>query len=289
MSTNALPSNRRIFTFLMVTPSVLTTLFLLVIPMAVIIVYSFLERGPYGGVIAHFSLDSYKELFRPVYLPVFINTLKMSGVSTIFTLLIAYPMAYYMAIRRPDRAGILMALLIIPFWIDFMIRMSSWMVMLGRNGTINSAFSWLGLISEPMHLLGTYPAVVVGMTYAFLPTAVLPIYAVLKGIDTRLLEAADDLGANPVTSFLRVTLPLSLPGVLAAIFFVFVPSMGAYAIPVLLGGGKSIILGNLIVQLFLSFRNMPLGAALSVVLLCISLVVITLYMSVLRKIEEGHR
>ena len=137
-------------------------------------------------------------------------------------------------------------------------------------------------------MMGTYPAVMVGMTYAFLPTAVLPIYAVLNGMDRRLLEAAGDLGANPAVSFWRVTLPLSLPGVLAAVFFVFVPSMGVYAIPVLLGGGKSIILGNLIVQLFLDFRNMPLGAAFSVTLLAISLVVIGIYMGVLRKIEEGR-
>ena len=286
---SSLTSNKRFVTALMISPSILTTIFVLIIPMLVIIGYSFLERGPYGGVLLNFSLDSYKELFRPVYLPVFINSLKMSGVSTIITLLVAYPIAYYMAIKRPDRAGLLLALLIIPFWIDFMIRMSSWMVLLGRNGTINETLEWFGIISEPLRLIGTYPAVVVGMTYAFLPTAVLPIYAVLKGLDKRLLEAADDLGANPVKSFLRITLPLSLPGVLAAIFFVFVPAMGVYAIPVLLGGGKSIILGNLIVQLFLDFRNMPLGAALSVLLLVISLVVITLYMSALRKIEESHK
>lgn len=285
----SIPSHKRLITALMISPSILTTIFILVIPMTVIVAYSFLERGPYGGVIYHFSLESYKELFRPVYLPVFLNSLKMSGISTIITLLVAYPIAYYMAIRRPERAGILLALLIIPFWIDFMIRMSSWMVLLGRNGTINETLSWFGIISEPLRLIGTYPAIIVGMTYAFLPTAVLPIYAVLKGLDKRLLEAADDLGANPVKSFLRITLPLSLPGVLAAIFFVFVPAMGVYAIPVLLGGGKSIILGNLIVQLFLDFRNMPLGAALSVLLLVISLIVITLYMSTLRKIEESHQ
>lgn len=279
----------RATTLLMISPAVITTIFLMVIPMLVIITYSFLERGMYGGVENSFSLGSYQELFRPIYLPIFWNSVKIAGASTIITLLVAYPMAYYMAVKRPDRAGALLALLIIPFWVDFMIRMSAWMVLLGRTGTINSVLGWLGLIDQPLHLMGSYSAVMVGMTYAFLPTAVLPIYSVLNGMDKKLLEAAGDLGANPVASFFRVTFPLSLPGVMAAIFFVFVPAMGVYAIPVLLGGGKSIILGNLIVQLFLDFRNMPLGAAFSVVLLAISLVVIGIYMSVLRKIEEGRK
>jgi spermidine/putrescine transport system permease protein len=160
--------------------------------------------------------------------------------------------------------------------------------LLGRNGTINSALVGLGMVEQPIRMIGTYPAVLVGMLYAFLPTTVLPIYAALSGLDRRLLEAADDLGANPLQSFWRVTFPLSLPGVMAAILFVFVPAMGVYAIPVLLGGGKSIILGNLIVQLFLDFRNIPLGAAVSVVLLAISSVIIVCYMRVLRSVEEAR-
>jgi spermidine/putrescine transport system permease protein len=158
-------------------------------------------------------------------------------------------------------------------------------VLLGRNGLINATLQAFGFIDQPVGLLGTYGAVLVGMLYAFLPSAVLPIYAALQPIDRSLLEAARDLGASPAKTFLRVTVPLSLPGVMAAALFVFVPSMGVFAIPVLLGGGKSIIVGNLIVQLFLEFRNMPLGAAVSVVLLVFSSVAILLYMRALRRAE----
>lgn len=273
-------------TAMLLAPSLVTVVLLLVAPMTLVVAYSFAGRDAYGGVVAGFSLQNYAEALQPIYLPVLVNTLMLALWSTIICLIVGYPIAYFIAFRAGRHAPLLLVLLLIPFWVDFLIRISAWMVLLGRYGPINNAMISLGLLEQPVRLLGTYGAVLVGMLYAFLPSAVLPIYAALRPIDRRLLEAAADLGASPVEAFWRTTFPLSLPGVMAAILFVFVPAMGVYAIPVLLGGGKSIILGNLIVQLFLEFRNMPLGAAISVMLLIVSMAVIALYMRILNRIEE---
>ena len=283
--------NRRAYsltTLAMLAPSLIMAVLLLAIPLFIVVAYSFAGRDAYGAVVTGFTLDSYRELFQATYLPIFLNSLRLAFASTAISVLLGYPIAYFIVFRAGRYATLLLALLLIPFWIDFMIRMSSWMVLLGRNGTINGLLTGIGIVDQPIRMIGTYPAVLVGMLYAFLPTTVLPIYASLNSIDRRLIEAANDLGASPLEAFWRVTFPLSLPGVMAAILFVFVPAMGVYAIPVLLGGGKSIILGNLIVQLFLEFRNIPLGAAVSVVLLVLSSVVIVFYMRLLSRVEAAR-
>jgi spermidine/putrescine transport system permease protein len=278
----------RLVTLAMLGPSLVMSVLLLAIPFLIIVAYSFAPRDAYGGVVSGFSVASYIALFQPMYLPIFFNSLKIALYSTVVCLLVGYPIAYFIAFKASRYAALLLALLLIPFWVDFMIRMSSWMVLMGRNGLINEVLQGLGLIDSPLRLLGTYGAVMVGMLYAFLPATVLPIYSALNPIDRRLMEAAADLGAGPLETFWRTTFPLSLPGVMAAVLFVFVPAMGVYAIPVLLGGGKSIIVGNLIVQLFLEFRNIPLGAAVSVVLLGFSFLITLLYMRLLNRIEEAH-
>lgn len=275
-----------VVTATLLAPSLIAVILLLVAPMILVVTYSFAGRDAYGGVIAGFSWQNYAEALQPIYFPILFNTLMLAFWSTVICLVVGYPIAYFIAFKAGRFAPLLLALLLIPFWVDFLVRISAWMVLLGRNGPLNHAMLSLGLIAQPVRLLGTYGAVLVGMLYAFLPSAVLPIYAALRPIDRRLLEAAADLGASPVEAFWRATFPLSLPGVMAAILFVFVPAMGVYAIPVLLGGGKSIILGNLIVQLFLEFRNMPLGAAISVLLLIVSMAVIAAYMRLLNRIEE---
>lgn len=282
---SAADRRRTIGTLLMLAPSTVLILVLLVVPTILIVIYSFAGRDDYGGLVPDFTLDHYRELLTPTYVPILWNSLQLAFANTVICILVAYPVACFIVFRAGRWATILLILMLIPFWIDFMVRMSAWVVLLGRNGLINATLQAFGLIDQPVGLLGTYGAVLVGMLYAFLPSAVLPIYAALQPIDRTLLEAARDLGASPAKTFLRVTVPLSLPGVMAAALFVFVPSMGVFAIPVLLGGGKSIIVGNLIVQLFLEFRNMPLGAAVSVVLLILSSVAILLYMRALRRAE----
>lgn len=269
----------------MLSPAVvLLTLFILM-PLCVVFAYSFALRDSYGAVLPGFTLDNYRELFQGVYLLVFINSFKLAAATTVICLLVGYPVAYFIAFKAGRAAPALLLLLLIPFWINFLIRISAWVVLLGRGGLINQSLMVTGFLDEPVGMLGTYGATLVGMVYAFLPVTVFPIYAALTPIDRRLLEAGADLGAGPIESFVRVTFPLSLPGVLAAALFVFVPSMGVFAIPVLLGGGKEIILGNLIVQLFLEFRNIPVGAAVSVLLLALSGVGIVAYMRALRRVE----
>lgn len=275
----------RIETGAMLAPSVVLLVLFVLVPLCVVAAYSFALRDPYGAVLPGFTLDNYRELFQSVYLLVFVNSFKLAAATTVLCLLIGYPVAYFIAFRAGPWAPALLMLLLIPFWINFLIRISAWVVLLGRGGLINQGMLATGIIDAPVGMLGTVGATLVGMVYAFLPLTVFPIYAALQPIDRRLLEAGADLGAGPATTFLRVTMPLSLPGVLAAALFVFVPSMGVFAIPVLLGGGKEIILGNLIVQLFLEFRNIPLGAAVSVLLLVFSGIGILLYMRALRRVE----
>lgn len=272
-------------TGLMLTPSVLLLGLFILLPLCVVFAYSFALRDPYGAVLPGFTLDNYRELVQGVYLRVLMNSFTLAAWTTALCLLIGYPVAYFIAFKAGRAAPALLLLLLIPFWINFLIRISAWVVLLGRGGLINKALVFSGVIDEPIGMLGTVGATLVGMVYAFLPLAVFPIYAALTPIDRRLMEAGADLGAGPAETFARVTLPLSLPGVLAAALFVFVPSMGVFAIPVLLGGGKDIILGNLIVQLFLEFRNIPVGAAVSILLLVFSGLGILLYMRALRRVE----
>lgn len=269
----------------MVAPAVLLVVVFMAIPMLIVLGYSFAGRDAYGGIVPDFTLASYAELLKPIYIPVLINSIQLSAATTALCVLIGYPVAYFISYRAGRWAPVLLVAMLIPFWINFLIRISAWVVLLGYNGLINDIAVWIGALQGPVRMLGSYGAVLVGMVYAFLPLAVFPIYAALQPIDRRLLEAARDLGASPATGFWRVTFPLSLPGVLAACLFVFVPSMGVFAVPVLLGGGKSIIIGNIIVQLFLEFRNMPMGAAVSMVLLLFASVGILVYMRAMRWTE----
>lgn len=269
----------------MLAPSVLLLGIFVLAPLCIVAAYSFALRDPYGAVLPGFTLQNYADLFQSVYLLVFVNSFELAASTTILCLIIGYPVAYFIAFKAGRFAPALLLLLLIPFWINFLIRISAWVVLLGRGGLINQGLVRTGLIDAPVGMLGTYGATLVGMVYAFLPLTVFPVYAALQPIDRRLIEAGADLGAGPAETFLRITLPLSLPGVLAAALFVFVPSMGVFAIPVLLGGGKDIILGNLIVQLFLEFRNIPLGAAVSMLLLGFAGIGILLYMRALRRVE----
>ncbi|MQT14905.1 ABC transporter permease [Segnochrobactrum spirostomi] len=283
------PARRRALVLAgLLSPATVLMIVFLVAPMLIVIGYSFSARDDYGGVLPVFTSENYTALLDPLYLHVLWNSVSLAGLTTIICLIVGYPAAYFIAFRAGRLAPVLLVLMLIPFWINFLIRISAWVVLLGRNGLVNAGLVASGLLDAPIGMLGTEGAVLVGLVYAFLPTAIFPIYAALNPIPPILIEAADDLGAGPIAAFWRVTLPLSLPGVMAAILFVFVPAMGAFAIPALLGGGKSIVIGNLIVQLFLEFRNIPLGAAVSVVLLAASIALILVYMRILQRLEAAR-
>jgi len=235
-------------------------------PLLFVIVVSLATRGPYGQTIFNLTAGNYLRAVDALYLPAYWRTVWIATATTLLCLLVSFPVAYYLALRAPVRwKRLLLVLTVVPFWTSFLIRTYAWMLLLRSEGLINSAFQSAGLISAPLKLLYTDFAVLIGQVYGELPFMILPIYVVLERLDVRLLEASQDLGANRLWTFLRVTLPLSRPGLIAGIVLVFIPSLGAFITPDLLGGAKSMMIGNLIQNQF-ALLNQPFGSALSLIL-----------------------
>nr|WP_245155715.1 ABC transporter permease [Paracoccus ravus] len=257
---------------------------LLVLPLAVVLVYSLGERAPAGGYAPALTLAQYANLGSRW--AAFQNTLLLAPAGTLAALLIAYPLAYFLAVRaNPRWRTLLLVLVIVPFWTSILIRSYAWIFLLGGRG-IPALLSDLGL--GDIRLINTPFAVLVGIVYGYLPLMVFPIYVSLEKLDKRLLEASSDLGAAPWRSFLQVTLPLSLPGVATGSMLVFILLMGEYLIPQMLGGGKVFFVGNALVDLFLQSRNWAFGSAMAVTLVAIMLVTVTLYMRFLRRIGAAR-
>ncbi|HVX88067.1 MAG TPA: ABC transporter permease [Gemmatimonadales bacterium] len=236
------------------------------VPLLLVAAYSVMQRGIYGGVEQGLTLASYRQLFDPLYLGIFWESLLLSGAATLGCLLIGYPMAYVIA-RSGRWRRVLLFLVVLPFWTSFLVRTYAVIFLLRDSGLINETLLALGLIDTPLTLLYTPGAVLAGLIYGFLPFAVLPIYASLEKLDPTLLEAAEMLGARPATGFWRVTLPLTMPGVVAGGLLVFIPALGSFLTPDLLGGAKTSLLGNLIQNQFTTGRDWPFGAAASMLLL----------------------
>jgi spermidine/putrescine transport system permease protein len=265
----------------LVTPvSVWLGLFFLV-PLCLIAVIS-LRPDLRGGVLVSFTptLDQYRTLFeKPAYLRLFGTSVVMALAVAACATALAFPVAYFLAFRAGRRAGLFLALLLIPFWTSFLLRVMAWKVMLGSNGVINSFLQSTGLTSEPLQfLLYNRFAVVVTLIYVWIPFVALPILAGLQRIDTTLFEAASDLGSNRLQRFRRITLPLSLPGILAAFFMCFIPTVGEYVTPLLVGGSAGSMYGNLIQDFFTKAANWPLGAAMSLVMLAGTLALVAIAM-----------
>jgi putrescine transport system permease protein len=244
-----------------------------------------LTRSAEGGFSFAGRLDNYAlVLSDPFYLDALVVSLRTAFVSTLVCLLIGYPMAYAIARARPHLRGLLLMLVVLPFWTSFLIRIYAWMAILNSNGLVNGALLGLGLIDQPLALLHTEFAVHLGIVYAYLPFMVLPLYAVLERMDPALLEAASDLGARPWRAFLSVTLPLSFPGVAAGCLLVFIPAVGEFVIPELLGGGGSNMLGRALWTEFFANRDWPLASALAIVLLAL---VVAPFVAMRRMLERG--
>ena len=259
---------------LLVAPAAAVFLALLVLPIIVVLVMSLGDRAEAGGYQAALTLAQYANL--PARWTAFKNTLVMAPTGTLICLVIAYPLAYFLALKANPRTRLLLLILVIvPFWTSFLIRTYAWIFILGGKG-IPALLASLGF--DDIRLINTPFAVMVGIVYAYLPLMVFPIYVGLEKLDKRLLEASADLYATPVGSFLQVTLPLSAPGVVTGCMLVFILLMGEYLIPALLGGGKVFFVGNALVDLFLQSRNWPFGAACAVALVAVMLVTVTLYM-----------
>lgn len=239
----------------------------LVVPVVLILAYSFFERGTYGGVVPTFTLDNFARALDPLYLRVLVFSVRVALIATVVALLIGYPAAYLIATLPPRWRTPVLVLTVLPFWTSLLIRTYAWIVLLNREGLINRGLEGVGLIEQPLELLNNEFAIVLGLVYGYLPLMILPIYASIERLNPELREASADLGGNPVRTFLRVTLPLTLPGIAAGCIFVFVPSLGNFIVPDLLGGGLSSMIGNLIQSQFLRARDWPFGATLSLVLI----------------------
>jgi spermidine/putrescine transport system permease protein len=261
-------------------PSLFWLVVFFLIPLIIVFVYSFLSRGAYGQIEWEFNLQNYARFFDPLYLKVFARSFRIAGITTLACFLLGYPMAYWMATRPPKWRNTLLLLLMIPFWTNFLVRTYAWILILRDSGLINSALLGLGLISEPLPLFGNDLAIIIGLVYGWFPDMVLPCYAAIERLDFSLVEAAQDLYANELRAFARVIFPLTLPGIVAGSILVFIPSLGAYVTPDLLGGAKSVMIGNVIQSQFLTVRDYPFGSAFSFVLMAMMLVATLLYFRV---------
>ena len=264
----------------LLSPSLLWLIVFFVVPLVIVFIYSFLKRGPYGEIRWEFNLQNYVRFFDPLYLKIFLRSFKIAGITTVLCFLLGYPMAYWLATRPKKWRNTLLLLIMIPFWTNFLIRTYAWILILQDTGLINQFLLNLGIIGQPLKLFGTETAVIIGLVYGWFPDMVLPCYAALERLDFSLVEAAEDLYANEVRSFWRVIFPLSLPGVIAGSILVFVPSLGAYITSDLLGGAKSVMIGNVIQSQFLTVRDYPFGSAFSFVLMTIMLIATLLYFRV---------
>ncbi|MBH2035229.1 MAG: ABC transporter permease, partial [Pseudomonadales bacterium] len=268
---------------LLTAPAMLVLLVFLLAPLAIMFLVSILQSGDYGGVVwGQYSLDAYINflyerdlddswVFNTDYLQIFQRSLLLSLLTTAGCLLIGFPTALYLALQSERKRNLLLFLVTVPFWTNLLVRTYAWILLLRNGGLVDAGLQGVGLTEQPLGLLYTDTAVIIGLLYCFLPFMVLPIYTSLEKLDWRLVEAAFDLGANRFQALKRIIIPLSMPGIIAGVMLVFIPSLGNYIIPELLGGGKSLMIGNLIQLQFGSSHNWPFGAALAFALLSLVL------------------
>jgi spermidine/putrescine transport system permease protein len=253
---------------LLLAPATLWLLIFLVIPSLALVALSFAKNGTYGQIVWELGLHNYRRAFDAKYLPVLIRTLAFAGSATTLCLLLGYPLAYFLVFRAGKWRNALLIGLMVPFWSSTLVAFYSWMIVLGKEGLLNTALLKLGFLSQPLGLLYTPQSVVLGLVYFYLPFMVLPLYGSLDKVPRSLVEAAYDLGASRWTAFLKVTVPLSLPGIITGCLLTFIPCMGDFITAELMGGPRYYLLGNLISNQFLMAQDWPFGAALTVILLC---------------------
>jgi spermidine/putrescine transport system permease protein len=270
--------------FLLLAPAGAWFLLMLVVPLSVVLVFSFGERGAAGGYVPAFTLEQYANL--PARWAAFRNTLFLAPVGTLSALLIAYPLAYFLAVRVSAKwKMLLLVLVIVPFWTSILIRSYAWIFLLGGKG-IPALIEFIGF--PAIRLINTPFSVLVGIVYGYLPLMVFPIFVSLDRLDKRLLEASSDLGAKPWPTFLQITLPLSIPGIATGCMLVFILLMGEYLIPAILGGGKVFFVGNALVDLFLQSRNWAFGSAVAVTLIVVMLATVTVYMRFMARLSANR-
>jgi len=258
-------------------PALLWMGLLFVVPLFIVLAVSFATRGTYGGIIWHFTLSNYIDLIHPLYGRILGQSLFFATMTTILCLLIGFPFAYYIA-RAPRRQqSVWLMLVLVPFWTNFLVRTYAWMLILRTEGLVNTFLLNWGVIDQPVQLLYTPFAVLLGLVYGYLPFMILPLYVACERLDPMLIDAASDLYASRVAVFRRVILPLAKPGVIAGSILVFIPTVGAFITPDLLGGARTMMIGNLIQHEYLVVRDWPLGSAVSFVLIGVVIILLTTY------------
>lgn len=275
-----------------VLPVVLWLGLFLLIPMIAVVAISFMGRDEFGNVVLDFNLDAYATFLDPLYLGIFWDTIVLSVLTTVICLLLSYPLAYYIANAGPKMQTWGLAMITIPFWINFLIRTYAWVILLRTQGVVNNFLMDIGLVQEPLQLLYTKGAVLLGMVYTFIPFMVLPIYVALEQMDKKLLEAASDLGASPWKAFWHITLPQTRSGIMTGSVLVYVSTTGLFVVTDILGGAKSAMISNIIQSQFQGARNWPFGSALSVIFVILSLMMIILFNKVMalkhQTVKEGR-
>ncbi|NUT43892.1 MAG: ABC transporter permease [Thermoactinospora sp.] len=258
-------------------PGLIYLIVLMLIPLALVLGYTVFQRGRFGGIVYEFTTENFARLIDPLYLDVVLDSLKLATITTVIALLLGYPTAYVIANLPRKWKTIALVAIVLPFWTSFIIRMYALTILMSGPGLINS------LLGTEFELLYNEGAIVVGLLYSYLPLMVLPLYSSIERLDPQLLEASANLGASRATTFRRVTLPLTLPGAMTGALFVFVPSFGNFVIPELLGGGKSLMVGNLIQTEFLKARDWPFGSTLALALIAVLLVLLLVQARVARR------
>lgn len=263
--------------FVTILPVSLWMLAFFIVPLLLILVVSFCTRGETGDIIFKFTLSNYERMFNKLYLVIFLKSLMVSVFTTLICLIFGYPFAFIIARANKKIKPLLLLLIILPFWTNSLVRTYAMIILLRTEGILNTFLLNIGLIKEPLKLMYNNAAVMIGMLYMMFPFMVLPLYATIEKLDLRVLEAADDLGANPVKKFINVTLPLTRSGILSGSILVLVPTLGLFFITDLMGGSKVVLMSNVIKNQFLTARDWPFGSAISVILMIVMVIVIFYY------------
>jgi len=269
-------ANQRRRGFLLALPAYFYLVLFFAIPLGIVVVYSFATRTRTGGTdLSGWNVEAYEKLGEPIVRDILFRSLALAAITTIICLVLAYPFSYFIATRSATVRNIMLVFVMIPFWSNFLVRNYAWRVLLGNDGPVSRFTEGIGLGETT--ILFTQTAVVLGLVYGFLPFMILPMYAAIERMDWSLIEASRDLGATGLQTFRKVTFPLSRPGVIAGSILVFIPSLGAYVTPQILGGAKTTLLGSYIVTQFLTARNWPVGASVSTVLMIVMLLATLIY------------
>ena len=258
-------------------PMYIFTILFVGLPILYMFLLSFLSRAEVWGVDFDFTMENYKRILEPLYLNTFKESFGLAAITTILVFLLGYPYGYFMARMNAVWKKRMMLLIMIPFWTSALIRLYGWIIVFRSNGVLDKLLMWLGITEKPLKLLYSYPAVVIGMIYALLPFMILSVYSSAEKLDYSLVEAAKDLGASSWTAFWTVSFKLTLPGVLSGVILTFVPSMGLFYIADILGGNKIVLVGSVIQEQMTKGRNQPFAAALSVILLILTMLMISIY------------